>query len=141
MAGVDLSPQMIARARARGVYDELHVAEITAFLATAPALPFDLVVACDALIYFGDLGQVLGPAAAWLAPGGVLAFTVERSVEGPYRLTDSGRFAHHVDHVADAARQAGLGLDAIEEAELRWEYGEPVIGMVAVCRPSRWGGR
>jgi predicted TPR repeat methyltransferase len=138
LAGVDLSPEMIAQAERRGLYDELHVAEITEWLSRpsngrAPDC-YDLVVACDALIYFGDLSQVLAPAASRLAPGGILGFTVEAGNDRPFRLSDSGRFTHHADHVTAATREAGLSVVSLEEAVLRNEYGEPVTGLVIVLR-------
>lgn len=137
LTGVDLSTAMLDLARGRGVYDALHHAEITAWLERGSD-PFEVVVSCDALIYFGDLQQVIAPAARRLAPGGVLAFTVERDDRYPYRLTDSGRFSHHPDHVRDVARDAGLTVLHAAEAVLRREYGEDVWGLVAVLgRPER----
>ncbi len=137
LVGVDLSPEMLARARRRRLYDRLDEAEITAWLgadasSAGPDGRFDLIVACDALIYFGDLGQVIGPAAALLAPGGWFVGTVERSERAPLRLTDSGRYAHHRDHLAATAAAAGLTVRQLDEVVLRHEYGEPVVGLLAV---------
>ena len=134
--GVDLSPEMIERAAARRLYDALHEAEITAFLASPSCGRFDLIVACDVLIYFGDLCEVLRLAAQRLTPGGLLAFTVERSGQAPHRLTDAGRFAHHHSHLLAAAKAAGLTVDAAHEAVLRREYGQPVTALVTVCRST-----
>ena len=134
LTGIDLSPAMVDRARARAVYDLLYVAEITAFLRAAAEGPrhFDLIASCDALIYFGDLRQVMVPAAPSLVRGGLLAITVERGDVHPYALADSGRFTHHRDHVLQAASAAGLSAVSIEDAVLRYEYGNPVQGLVAV---------
>lgn len=132
LAGVDLSADMVTRARAEGVYDSLQVAEITAYLADEAIGTFDLVAACDTFIYFGDLRQVVAPAARCLAPGGVLAFTVERGDTYPLQLTDSGRFAHHVRHLTEVAAGAGLSVVEIAEHVLRYEYGAPVTGLTAV---------
>jgi predicted TPR repeat methyltransferase len=134
LTGIDLSPAMVDRARARDVYDLLHVAEITAFLqAEADAhRRFDVIASCDALIYFGDLRQVVVPAALSLEPRGLLAITVERGDDYPYALADSGRFTHHRDHVIQAAAAASLSIVSVEEAVLRHEYGNPVQGLVAV---------
>jgi len=133
LTGVDLSPAMIDRARARTVYDVLAVAEITAFLRETDT-PFELIAACDSLIYFGDLREVLGAAAARLTPFGTLAFTVESGDVYPFALTDSGRFAHHRNHVVDVAADLGLAIASLDEAVLRFEYGYPVQGLVAVLR-------
>ena len=132
LIGVDLSPAMVERARARAVYDAVHVAEITAFLEADGHGPIDLIAACDALIYFGDLRQVIVPAAAHLAPDGVVAFTVERGDIYPFRLTDAGRFTHHRDHLIEVAAAANLAVVVLDEAILRYEYGNPVHGLVAV---------
>ena len=134
LVGIDLSPEMITRARARGVYDRLDTAEITRWLTGKTSDRFDLIIACDSLIYFGDLAQVVGPAATRLEPGGLLGFTVERGDTHPFRLSDSGRFTHHRDHVSGVAAAAGLTLLTLGETVVRYEYGEPVTGLVAVCQ-------
>ena len=135
LAGVDLSPAMIERARVRDVYDALHVSEITTFLRECDGR-FDLIAACDTLIYFGDLRQVVPLAARRLAPGGIVAFTVERSDAYPFQLTDSGRFAHHPDHLREVAGRSGLDIASMDDAILRYEYGNQVSGLVAVFRKS-----
>lgn len=127
MLGVDLSPEMIAIARERKVYDQLQVAEITGFLSDCDET-FDLVVACDALIYFGDLSLVIAPAVKVLNPDGVIAFSVEAAAQPPWTLTDSGRYVHHVDHIMDVAKELGLNA-TYREAFLRMEYGAEVTAL------------
>ena len=134
LVGVDLSDSMIEVARRRGSYDALHVAEVTAFLAHDDHDAFHLITACDTLIYFGDLRQVIVPASRWLRPGGLIAFTVERSDLAPFQLTDSGRFAHHVNHVREVADESALTVVSVDEAVLRYEYGDAVDGLVAVLK-------
>lgn len=135
MVGVDLSPEMIELARARNIYDRLEVAEMTQWLGGNPE-QFDLIAACDCLIYFGDLRQVAIPAAKKLAPGGILAFTVERGTQYPFRLTDNGRYTHTAEHLREVAADAGLEVVRLEEGFLRTEYGEDVIGLLAAFRNS-----
>lgn len=136
LVGVDLSAAMIERARTRGIYDTLHCGEITEWLA-GERESFDAIIACDTLIYFGDLELVLTRAASRLAPGGILGFTTERGDVLPFTLTDSGRYSHHPDHVRAAAAAAGLTVRHLGEDVLRHEYGKPVVGVVAVLsRPD-----
>ena len=139
--GIDLSPEMTAAARKRNLYDKLDVAEITTWLQSAAqndnrhaASQYDLIVACDTLIYFGDLAQVVSPAAALLNDGGAIAFSVERAAQAPYVLTDSGRYAHHADHIEQVAKSAGLSMSYHQESFLRTEYGEDVVGHIVVMR-------
>lgn len=134
LVGIDLSPDMAERATATGAYDAVEVAEITEWLMRSSERDFDLIAACDTLIYFGDLRQVLVPAVKRLRDGGTLAFTVERGEDEPFKLTDSGRYVHSERHIADAAADAGLRIVSIDGTVLRYEYGDAVEGLVVVSR-------
>jgi predicted TPR repeat methyltransferase len=133
LTGVDLSPEMIALAKNRNIYDRLEVAEITEWLGLSQER-FDLIMACDCLIYFGDLRQVIVPAAKRLNLDGVLAFTLERGDRYPFHLTDTGRYAHHPQHVSEVAAEAGLTVARLEEGYLRMEYGAEVTGLFAALK-------
>ncbi len=137
LVGIDLSPHMVERAQTLGIYDMLETAEITAWLAAGES-KFDVIVACDCMIYFGDLAQVMVPAARRLHPEGVIVFTVERGQSAPFRLTDSGRYTHHSDHIGQVAIKAGFTLIRCDEVFLRVEYGEDVHGLLAVMK---WDSR
>jgi predicted TPR repeat methyltransferase len=131
LVGIDLSPEMIALARARNIYDRLEVAEITAWLDQGETL-FDLIISCDCLIYFGDLSRIVNAAARRLKQGGIFAMSMERGDRHPFHLTDTGRYTHHPDHVREAAAKSGLSVAWIDESFLRMEYGEEVMGLYAV---------
>jgi predicted TPR repeat methyltransferase len=136
LTGVDLSPEMIELAQARGIYDRLEVAEITAWLDAGDA-PFDLIVSYDCLIYFGDLAPIVQVAARRLKPGGFLAMSTERGSRHPFFLTDTGRYNHHPDHVREVAAKFGLAVARLEESFLRMEYDDEVMGLYAVlAKPS-----
>ena len=135
LAGIDLSPEMMDKARATGFYDTLEVAEITSYLNRETRV-FDLIVACDTLIYFGDLRQVIVPAARRLRDRGHIAFTVEKGDTAPFRLTDSGRYSHTASHIEEVARDAGLSITSLSEGFLRNEYGKPVTGLIALLRSN-----
>jgi predicted TPR repeat methyltransferase len=127
LIGVDLSADMLAKAEARNIYDLLVAAELTEWLHAAEET-FDLIVACDTFIYFGDLRQVIGPAHERLNPGGIIAFSVEQAESPPFRLTDSGRYEHHFQHIRDAAETFQMRIASHREAFLRMEYGKEVLG-------------
>lgn len=131
LVGVDLSPGMLARARARGAYDDLIEAELTTWLALQRPV-HDLVVCADTLCYFGALEPVLAATAAALGPDGRLVFTVEQAADGvaTHQLTASGRYSHGEAYVHRALAGAGLAPEAVEPAVLRREIGADVRGLV-----------
>jgi predicted TPR repeat methyltransferase len=128
LVGVDLSEQMLARARERDVYDELVRGELTAYLG-ANADSFDAIVSADTLVYFGALHDFLAAAAQALRPHGQIVFTVEELDGDGYDLSANGRYRHSPAYVQRVLADAGLRAE-IESAELRLEAGEPVAGLV-----------
>ncbi|MDR3496122.1 MAG: tetratricopeptide repeat protein [Ancalomicrobiaceae bacterium] len=137
LAGIDLSRGMLAKAEARGLYDALAKAEITAAMLTSPKA-YDVVLSADTLCYFGDLNAVMAAAAHALRPGGVLVVSVEAldADDGrPFRLHEgSGRYAHTKAHVEAAATAAGLADIGCVAVDLRMEGGRPVAGLVVTAR-------
>jgi predicted TPR repeat methyltransferase len=141
LEGVDLSAAMLELARLRGCYDALAATELTAHLAARPG-SFDLIVAADVLVYFGDLEPILCAAAAALRPGGLLLFTVEHAAAetpGGYRLAATGRYAHAAGYLRATSAAAGLDPGALAEVALRRESDVPVAGLLAraVRRPNK----
>ena len=67
LEGIDLSPGMVAEARAKGIYDALHVGEVVAHLKAATDRQFDLILAADVLVYVGDLAPLFLEVARVLA--------------------------------------------------------------------------
>lgn len=132
LIGVDLSSAMLDAARQRKIYDRLDTADMTEWLERPGAEQDDVIAFCDTLIYFGDLSQVLLGASRRLVPGGVLALTVEAGQTDPYGLTDAGRFAHHRNHLKSVADSSDLQVVDLCNQTLRYEYGRPVAGWVAV---------
>ncbi len=136
--GIDLSPRMIERARATGLYAELEVAEMAEGLRRRPGASADLILAADAMVYVADLVPVLREAKRVLAPGGVVAFTVETHGGDGVILGDGLRYAHGTACVRASIEAAGLNLSQCEDLSARNEDNVPVPGLVVVAtKPNR----
>jgi predicted TPR repeat methyltransferase len=131
--GIDLSPRMIERARATGLYAQLEVAEMVEGLRGRPDASADLILAADAMVYLSDLAAVLREVKRVLISGGLLAFTVETHGGQGVLLGEGLRYAHSADHVRASIRQAGLTLSGIEDLSARNEDNAPVPGLVVVA--------
>jgi predicted TPR repeat methyltransferase len=131
LTGVDISGAMLAKLKEKGGYDATAEADILDFLAR-DAGGYDLILAADVLVYFGALDRFLEGARRSLAPGGLLAISVEQGEAAPFELKRHGRYAHRQDYAEAQAHKAGLRPLLCEEAELRDEGREPVIGLLLV---------
>jgi predicted TPR repeat methyltransferase len=138
LAGVDLSQKMLDKAREGGLYDELACADIVTWLEGRQA-EWELVLAADVLVYFGELAPLFERAAQALRPGGRFAFSVEslgpdQDAGAGYAITASNRFAHAPDYVRACAAAAGFEVMETREAVLRKEHGQDVNGMLFLLR-------
>ena len=131
--GIDLSPRMIGRARATGLYAELEVDDMVAGLRSKKDASADLVLAADAFVYVSDLAPVLAGISRVLATGGLLAFTAETHDADGVVIGEGLRYAHGADYLRKAIAAAGLKLAHLEEASARIEDNRPVPGLVAVA--------
>ena len=133
LTGIDLSSKMLDQAAKRGLYDVLVCEELIAALDRFPG-EFDLAVAADVLIYFGDLGPLFAAVAAAVRPGGLFAFSVETLADpGAYRLLPSGRFAHTPSYV-----RSNMGREFVElartETTIRQDASQRVPGDLFLFR-------
>ena len=134
--GIDLSPRMIDRARATGLYAEVDVAEIVEGLGRRPDSSADLILAADVMVYVHDMAPLLAEVARVLEPCGLFAFTVESHAGEGVVLGKGLRYAHGAGRVRALVAAAGLRLERLEPGSSRTEAGTPVPGLIAVAAKS-----
>jgi predicted TPR repeat methyltransferase len=134
--GIDLSPGMIEKARATGLYAELKVADMLEGLRSTPDSGVELVLSADAMVYVADLFPVLKEASRVLASGGLLAFTLERHDGDGFIMGGGRRYAHSASYVRASIEAAGLVVLQLEQHSARCEGGVPVPGLVIVAETS-----
>lgn len=134
LAGVDLSPRMIEKARERDIYTDLRVGDVFDALDAEPAA-YDLIVAADVLVYLGDLAPLMRGVARALRPGSLFAFSAETScTTDTFELRDSGRYAQADAYVRTESERAGLAVEHTSMAVLRKDAGTDVAGCLYVLR-------
>jgi predicted TPR repeat methyltransferase len=141
LVGVDLSPAMVARASAKGLYDRLTAASIEPFLAEEimAGSKYDFIVAADVFVYVSDLAPMVVAAARVLAPRGLLAFTVETHAGEGVKLLPTLRYAHDETYIRAVLDKAGLSQVQIARSSVRKEKGVPVDSLIVVAQSSSTG--
>lgn len=133
LTGVDLSARMLDKARERGCYDALEIADAVEHLLRYHGT-LDLVFAADMVIYLGELTGLMQGAAQALTPGGLFALTIETNTGADIALMPSGRFAHALDYVLREATDAGFAGVTAEAVPLRYETTGFVTGHLILLR-------
>lgn len=134
--GVDLSPAMVAKARATGCYAMVEAGDMVAALRARADASLDFVLAADAAVYLSDLRPLLREAARVLTVDGLVAFTAETH-DGDGTILGAGlRYAHAELYVRAALSEAGLSLAHLDHSSARNEDGVAVPGLVVVASRS-----
>jgi predicted TPR repeat methyltransferase len=129
LEGIDVAPQMLARARTRGVYDTLVESDIAVHLQRSTQR-HDLVLAADVFIYVGALEAVFAGVARVLATGGAFAFSAERASDAhDFQLLPSSRYAHSRRYLQALAATHGLAVLRVTDHPLREDQRRPVPGL------------
>jgi predicted TPR repeat methyltransferase len=129
LEGVDLSGQMLGKARVLGVYDTLVQADVAEHLQTTPQR-HDLLLSCDVFIYVGALEPVFAGAARVLEPGGVFCFSVESLGDAQdYGLMPSQRYAHSERYVRALAAAHGFTVAKTLAQPIRQDQQQSIDGL------------
>jgi predicted TPR repeat methyltransferase len=146
--GVDLSPLMLAQARAKRIYLGLRESDIVADMATHYQR-WPLIIAADVACYFGALEALFAQVYRSLEVDGWFVFSVEQTLEHydammpgnrTWRLQRHGRYTHSSEYVCEAASAAGFSLLRMDSRPIRYEAGVPVPGLLLVLQRIRHDG-
>ena len=128
LGGCDISAEMLARAKARGVYDRLDKYDLTRM--PPPVPEYDLIAAADVVMYIGALESVAEWAAKSLRPGGRFVFTAEAMVGSGYALGETRRYRHSARYLTDVLTDAGFAAPRLSPGVVRHDRGQPVEAFV-----------
>lgn len=131
--GVDLSAGMIAQAAAKQIYTTLTAADLSVFLQTPPAQPYDLVLAADVFVYVGALERILPQIAGVMAPGALFAFSVQDTAGEGFVLGADHRFAHSRPYIEQLITASALSVRTISAETLRYDGNRAIAGSLIIA--------
>jgi predicted TPR repeat methyltransferase len=146
LEGVDISPAMLEKAKAKNLYDGLFEADLAAFMAGRDGA-YDAVLGAAALIHFGDLEPLFQATWRCLRGQGLFIFTAfphddtdgaEYGVAASTGLAQSGCFRHGIPYLERLAAESGFAVLELEKTVHEHDQaGNPVQGLLAVLRQIR----
>ena len=134
LTGVDVSAKMLEKAKEKNVYDHLEVFDILQKW-TFPD-KFDLIYSSDVFVYLGNLEKILISISQHLAPGGILAFSVEKLNQSrqDYQLHNGGRYSHSRQYIQKCLKRQGFSLLEEKQSNIRKQSGIYVKGLLIVAK-------
>ena len=132
LTGVDLSQPMLELAKGRN-YQSLVCAELGSFLSECAPSEFDVIVAADTIIYFGDVSEIMRQSARVLRPGGWLIFNVETPsspTKNGFEQTPVGRYGHESSYLEQLAREFAFVEISTQAIMPRREAGLAMSGIM-----------
>lgn len=133
IVGVDLSQNMLDKARDKRIFADLHHAPLTQFLQNHDKA-YDIIIAGDVFTYFGDLDTIFRHCQRLLNNNGLFCFSIERTQSAGYQLQASGRFAHHPAHIKELTDIHELEWVQSFKAATRQQNNEAVAGEIILLR-------
>ncbi len=133
LTGVDISDKMLSVARQKKIYDKLEQSDLLSFLSVR-ADAYDLIVAGDVFVYFGDLDAIFSAAYQALRIGGLFVFNAEIGGNEDYCMTDSGRFAHNKHYLDSLADRHHFKVGDYQAVSMRTQNEKPVLGHLYLLR-------
>lgn len=129
LVGIDISEKMLVKAKEKKLYDELITADISSYLQTK-SNTFDLIIAGDVLVYYGELEEIFKLIQQALRNGGYFLFSTEATDAREYVMTESGRFAHSQAYIEKLLHENHLKVIEQKQTAIRYQNGIEVVGYV-----------
>ena len=133
--GVDISENMLAKARDKNIYQELYCDDIVKFLENNDK-QYHVVMAGDVLTYIGDLKKIFHFLIKNVEVNGYFCCSISKNDydKSEYYLTPSGRFVHTISYVLRQLKHCGFEVIKTTECVLRKEGAKNIEGVVILVR-------
>ena len=124
LIGVDISKNMLNKAKDKNVYDELIHMDIEEYLQSGPDA--EVFVAADVFNYIGDLKKIFS-----LIDGRKIIFSIEENNNvAEFALSESGRFVHNPKYIRRLLKSYNFENVNEYPVVLRYENANAVNGII-----------
>lgn len=131
LTGVDISKEMLKKAKEKNIYKKLISSELMLFLQNNKHI-FNCIIAADVFTYFGNLENLFKLMAKNIQNNGIIIFTVTSfpSFFSKYKLEKSGRYMHSRKYIENKLKLAGFSIIEEKKDIMRYEAEKPVFGII-----------
>ena len=134
LTGIDLSGNMVAKAKELKIYDSLIVGDIVEILSSSKE-KYDLFIALDVLIYIGEPKSIFNAVRKCCNQNSLFIFSIETQEDKGYSLLKSARYAHSDRYILDVAFNWFKLVDS-QNVRLRKEGNNWINGKIYIFKAS-----
>ena len=131
--GVDISQNMLDKAKEKNIYAELHCQSLKDYL-SKETRGFDLVLCLDTFVYLRNLGEIFSKIRQSTNPKGVFLFSTEKNDAETPLLQSSGRYSHPQPFLENLLRECGWQIISVTETLLRKEGEHWIKGNIWIAQ-------
>ena len=134
LTGIDISSNMVNKARELDVYDCLIEGDVVDILSSSKE-KYDLFIALDVFIYIGELTKIFKTVRQCCNKNALFIFSIETQEEDGYSLLKSARYSHSEGYILKTASD-GFKLIKSQEVNLRKEKEGWIDGKIFIIQAS-----
>lgn len=135
MIGIDVSNEMLEKARAKNLYDDLWHADILEAMNKLTDESIDVFLAGDVLGYMGNLEQLFDLVSSKLKHDGYWLFSIEVG-EQDHELSEHIRFTHSEDYIQFLSQVHGLKVLFNGHESLRRHHDKDFFGAYFIVQKA-----
>jgi predicted TPR repeat methyltransferase len=134
LTGIDISVNMVSKARELGIYDNLIVGDIVEELSSAKE-KYDLFIALDVLVYIGEAESFFNTVKNCCNKNALFIFSIEVQDGNEYSLLKSSRYAHSDNYILSIIFDMFKVVDS-QEVKIRKEGNTWIDGKIYIIQAT-----
>ena len=134
LTGIDISENMVTKARELGIYDNLIVGDIIETLSSSKE-KYDLFMALDVLVYIGEVESIFNAVKNCCSKNALFIFSIEVQEGNDYSLLKSSRYAHSDNYILNIISDKFKVLDS-QDVKIRKERDTWIDGKIYIIQAT-----